>query len=235
MSYSLLLLTTTSRLAVMSQLAQELIDAIVDLVPDKQSLLACALTAPSFVYASQRRIFHSISIQNVAACNRLAAILTESPHLGRYVRILSLKIHGMPLDWACLEPIVSATTSVEQLAIKGSHKKTPLHVNASLLALLLSQSLRCVAFAHLGLSIRNRHRLRWIRNFAPLGYSQFLTYLSISDAASESVKDLLDICAATLETLEIEFTHPFILPNLPPLSHLELRIRADRPDFYGAL
>ncbi|KAF7372879.1 hypothetical protein MSAN_00494000 [Mycena sanguinolenta] len=258
----------------MSQLAQEIIDAIVDLVPDERSLLACALTAPSFVYASQRRIFYSISIQNVAACNRLAAILTKSPHLGQYTRMLSLNIHGMPLDWACLEPIVSATTQVEQLAIKGSHKKTPLHVNSSLLVLLLSQSLRCVALAHLDLpayviavvlteceevclfdisipfdsadqefpaspslplwhldlSDSTNAIIPFLIRPRQQGFSQFLTHLSIGESRSESMKGLLDICASTLESLEIEFTHPFILPKLPALSHLELRIRADRPD-----
>ncbi|KAF7378383.1 hypothetical protein MSAN_00264700 [Mycena sanguinolenta] len=137
----------------MGFLPQELIDAIVKLVPDKTTLLACSLTAPSFVVPSQRRIFHWISIQNATECERLAGILTQSPQLGPYVKRLALKIHDIPADSAPLALILSTTNRVERLVIRGriiNGKKIELTSNPSLIAFLSLESLLCVGLVKLG-------------------------------------------------------------------------------------
>ncbi|KAJ6490128.1 hypothetical protein C8R45DRAFT_992726 [Mycena sanguinolenta] len=113
-----------------------------------------------------------MSIQNVAACSRLAAILKRSPHLGQYVKILSLNLHEMPLYWTSLEPILSTTNRVERLAIVSTIEngiKTSLCLSSDLIDLLSLESLRGAALANLNnaarefrrrLSIRNRHSLQ---------------------------------------------------------------------------
>ncbi|KAJ6465305.1 hypothetical protein C8R45DRAFT_1173737, partial [Mycena sanguinolenta] len=99
--------------------SQEFIDLIVSLVPDKASLLSCALTAAAFVNPSQRRIFYSMSIQDVAAYQRLADILAHSPHLGQYIRFLVFEIEGELRCRAPLQSILSTTTRLERLTIEG--------------------------------------------------------------------------------------------------------------------
>ncbi|KAJ6484748.1 hypothetical protein C8R45DRAFT_999227 [Mycena sanguinolenta] len=65
------------------------------------------------------------------------------------------------------------------------------------------------------------------------GLPQALTHLSISGygmvRGPEPLHNrLLAAVAPTLEILEIEFSHPFVLLPLPLLRHLALRIHADR-------
>ncbi|KAJ6450905.1 hypothetical protein C8R45DRAFT_93083 [Mycena sanguinolenta] len=106
----------------MGPLPQELVDTIVGLVAETQSIIACALTARSFVEAGQRRIFRLLSIQDIFAYELLAGVLTESPHLGQYVKLLSLRIVDIPARWAALESILSTTTRVERLMIEGDRE-----------------------------------------------------------------------------------------------------------------
>ncbi|KAJ6467729.1 hypothetical protein C8R45DRAFT_763176, partial [Mycena sanguinolenta] len=125
----------------MGSLPQELIETIVKLVPDKRTLLSCALTAPSWVDASQRRIFHWMSLQNATKYERFAGILIQSPHLGPYVRRLTLIIRGIPADWAPLALILSTTNRVEHLVIQGSIQSvtfTPISSHPSLITFLSS-------------------------------------------------------------------------------------------------
>ncbi|KAJ6457734.1 hypothetical protein C8R45DRAFT_1081878 [Mycena sanguinolenta] len=136
----------------MKPLPQELIDAIVGFVPDNNSLIACALTATSFVSASQRRVFHTMQIESISVYERLAAILAQSPHLGGYVRILALIIEDIPADWDPLKCILSTMTRVEKLAIQGRSRddqRPCLRHNPSLIDFLYEESLMCVALAHL--------------------------------------------------------------------------------------
>ncbi|KAF7342356.1 hypothetical protein MVEN_01824200 [Mycena venus] len=130
----------------MSQVPQELIDAILELVPEK-SLLACALTATSFVKTSQRRIFRWMSIVKIPAYERIATILTKSPHLGQYVHFLALHIAAIPADWAPLKNILSTMTELERLTITGDANapaRNQLGLNPCLIELLSVPSLLCV-------------------------------------------------------------------------------------------
>ena len=57
----------------MKPLPQELIDIVVEFVPDNESLLACALAATSFVNASQRQLFHMVSIRTIPEYERASS------------------------------------------------------------------------------------------------------------------------------------------------------------------
>ncbi|KAJ7126240.1 hypothetical protein C8R44DRAFT_122599 [Mycena epipterygia] len=90
------------------QLPQELRDKIIGLLDHREELVSCALTARSFVIATQSRLFNDISIFHhmqatespctdeeyrarvQAAFKRLGEVLTESPHLKRYIRSASI-------------------------------------------------------------------------------------------------------------------------------------------------
>ncbi|KAJ6474921.1 hypothetical protein C8R45DRAFT_935455 [Mycena sanguinolenta] len=136
----------------MASLPPELIESIVEHVPDEKSLLACALRASSFLNASQARIFHSISLVHDTAYERLAGILAQSPRLGQYVRLLTLDIEGIPRDWSALGVIQSSMTRVERLAIQGTVKvlvQKQLLRHPSLTGFLSLESLRCVALVKL--------------------------------------------------------------------------------------
>ena len=78
----------------LSSLPQELIDAIIYQVDDRKTLNACSLVASSFVFPSQRHIFHTIDLDAPAsrkkAYARFLRLLTINPHLGMYVRSLRL-------------------------------------------------------------------------------------------------------------------------------------------------
>ncbi|KAJ6508184.1 hypothetical protein C8R45DRAFT_1167821 [Mycena sanguinolenta] len=132
----------------MGRLPQELVDTIVGLVAGRQSLIVCGLTARSFVEASQRCIFRWLSIQDIPTYELVAGVLTESPHLGQYVRLLSLRIVDIPARWAALESILSTTTRVERLTIEGDRggfkREARLCANPSLIDFLSSELLLCV-------------------------------------------------------------------------------------------
>ncbi|KAJ6496445.1 hypothetical protein C8R45DRAFT_985901 [Mycena sanguinolenta] len=133
----------------MNSLPQELTEAIVKLVSAK-SLRACALVSRSFVDASQRRIFHRMSLKDVPAYERLAGVLGHSPHLGQYIRYLTLEIKQVPAGWAPLESILSSTTQVEHLVIRGAFRNyTQLHCHPSLVGFLSLESLRQVYLVYL--------------------------------------------------------------------------------------
>ncbi|KAK7042013.1 hypothetical protein R3P38DRAFT_2888115 [Favolaschia claudopus] len=66
-------------------------------------------------------------------------------------------------------------------------------------------------------------RIGYFRNLSRLS----LRTICISEDHRRDLESALAACAASLTRLEIEYTNPFVLPALPALCHLELRIHAD--------
>ncbi|KAJ6474985.1 hypothetical protein C8R45DRAFT_1217312 [Mycena sanguinolenta] len=219
-------MTTTMR-----SMPQELIDAIVKLVPDKNTLLACALTDPSFVDVSQRRIFHWMSIQNPAEYERLAGILSQSPHLGRYVRRLALQIHDIPAGSAALALILSTTNRVERLVIQGRSRfaeKNELTSNPSLIAFLSLETLLCVGLVRLG-AVPSSIVTTVLQSCEEVCLSQIDIVRDgegdkFANTPSRSIRHLyiLDRTAATVSFLAL----PRQLDNLASLTHLSI-LRCD--------
>ncbi|KAJ7073611.1 hypothetical protein C8F01DRAFT_1360460 [Mycena amicta] len=79
-------------------LPQELIDLILDVVPDNTTLKACCLVAREFRYTSQKRLFASLTLipsfrfwrKPHLTVAKLANVLAESPHLATHVHRVKL-------------------------------------------------------------------------------------------------------------------------------------------------
>jgi hypothetical protein len=136
----------------MPDLPQELIDAIVDVVPES-SLGACSLTATAFVVSSQRRLFRWMSLDDIRSYERTAYLLVSSPHLGPYFRYLALVIKDVPKDFAPLKSILAPLSEIEYLTISGDSASaaTPNQIaqNPCLIDLLSIPTLRCFALQDL--------------------------------------------------------------------------------------
>ncbi|KAJ7689289.1 cytochrome P450 [Mycena rosella] len=124
----------------------KLIDAIVEKVSDS-SLVACSLASTAFVPHSQRRLFRSMSLSGVEAYERIALVLTSSPHLGTYVRNLALDIKEVPKRYAQLKTILLLLPEIERLSIAGNINATgnQLRQNPCLLDFISLPSLKCFA------------------------------------------------------------------------------------------
>ncbi|KAJ6478980.1 hypothetical protein C8R45DRAFT_1101415 [Mycena sanguinolenta] len=272
----------------MAPIAQELVDIIVGLVPDNNSLIACALTAKSFVTASQRRLLHSVTISKLHTLQCLAAALTKSPDLGPYVRNFTFDV-GRNISGYCsaLVSVLKRATRMERLTIKGAPSGTNrwFCFGPDFVEFLEFSPLRCVALANLShvpssivtmlletfeevslldIDIDLEHDESYDDDCTPLtdywlqrlnlshqkdtilsflsqprqrDRLECLTHLSMSfsDPPTSIRERFLAMCGPTLETLELEFSHPFALPTLPFLEQLELRFDAEKAIFRDAL
>ncbi|KAJ7723662.1 hypothetical protein B0H16DRAFT_1698903 [Mycena metata] len=136
----------------MPELPQELINAIVDKVPDS-SLVACSLTSTAFVAPSQRRLFRQMvmALTDVPAYERAARLLDFSPHLGRHVRSLAVHLTGIPRNFSLLRNILGYLSEhVERVAIAGdSVTVNQISEHPGLMNLISLPSIKCLAFEHM--------------------------------------------------------------------------------------
>ncbi|KAJ6562133.1 hypothetical protein B0H19DRAFT_1259730 [Mycena capillaripes] len=146
----------------MISLPQELIDAIVSLVDDSESLKACSLVSTAFVAPAQRIILRSLYIEQTSSSSRRSgrneqailsihrahAALQASPHISSYIRELKIRVYAPLSDTqqTLLEHILFAASSIEILELSGSKFKSgrtkfPLQLLPSFLAVLRLPSL----------------------------------------------------------------------------------------------
>ncbi|KAJ7762073.1 hypothetical protein B0H14DRAFT_3510856 [Mycena olivaceomarginata] len=109
---------------------QELIELILGKTDsaDKETLKSCALVARSFRPASQKLIFSDLTIpfsgrDSIVALQRLADVLSASPHLALYVRTLHLVQPGFyePSVWMrsdIFPAVLSMFTELESLQVR---------------------------------------------------------------------------------------------------------------------
>ncbi|KAJ7184654.1 hypothetical protein C8R46DRAFT_1299944 [Mycena filopes] len=103
----------------MPHLPQELIDAILENVPD-ESLNHCSLTATAFVPTSQRRLFRWMSLADLPSFDRTVVLLTSSPHLAKYFLYLAVNIKVIPDDFTSLKLILPQLTELERFTVVGN-------------------------------------------------------------------------------------------------------------------
>jgi len=75
---------------------QDIFNCILDELPnhDHLTLMACSTVARFLVEPCQARLFRQITISaHLGRCRRLHEVLTQSPHIGHYIRILILEPH----------------------------------------------------------------------------------------------------------------------------------------------
>ncbi|KAJ6494050.1 hypothetical protein C8R47DRAFT_1118188 [Mycena vitilis] len=134
----------------MAEVPQELIDKIIEQVPE-DSLAACSLTATPFLVSSQRRLFRWMSLRDLPMYERTGRLLATSPHLGKYVRFLALCIHQLPLDYAVLKVILPLMPEIERLTIEGFSlsETNDIARNPCLVELLWRPTIRSLGLAQL--------------------------------------------------------------------------------------
>ncbi|KAK6981706.1 hypothetical protein R3P38DRAFT_414465 [Favolaschia claudopus] len=130
------------------ELPQELIDAIIEEVP-QSSLPACSLVATSFLESSQKRLFRYMTLKGMPSYQKTARLLTGSPHLGKYVRYLFVDLGDIPPNYAEISSILGPLSEIEYLAIQGEPMFTDiapvLAENPRVLELLSVPTLRVLA------------------------------------------------------------------------------------------
>ncbi|KAJ7120308.1 hypothetical protein C8R44DRAFT_174254 [Mycena epipterygia] len=136
-------------------LCQELIDLILGKTDSAETLKSCALVARSFRPPSQKLIFSGLTIlpsgrDSIPALQRLADVLSASPHLAVHVRTLHLvqpSFHK-PCVWVqsdILPAILSTFTNLKSLNIRIYHWDS-LHSNCeqAIYALITRSSLSSI-------------------------------------------------------------------------------------------
>jgi hypothetical protein len=103
----------------MSPLPQELFDAIIDEIHDKETLKACALVGSSFLPPSQRRIFRKVALGLGRHSRDTAAALAESPHLVSYIRDLSLFMPSTVPNSVAVAGVLRSAQNIESLVVFG--------------------------------------------------------------------------------------------------------------------
>ncbi|KAF7316084.1 hypothetical protein MIND_00126500 [Mycena indigotica] len=114
----------------MEELPQELLDAILDQIHDRNTLRACCLSASCLRLRSQQRLFRSMRIPRARRPHRqhkrqqrriIASIFAESPHLAQYVRDLTVELAVEEAESAELNVILSAVRNLRGLAVNGQY------------------------------------------------------------------------------------------------------------------
>ncbi|KAJ7265222.1 hypothetical protein C8J57DRAFT_1622318 [Mycena rebaudengoi] len=106
-------------------LAQELVDAIVDLVDDTASLKSCSLAATPFVARSQRHLFRSVRLEtsrkngDSSSIRALHNCLIESPHIASYIRHLILDVSLLSHSQPLVSSILCSVSNLARLDFNG--------------------------------------------------------------------------------------------------------------------
>ncbi|KAJ7663842.1 hypothetical protein DFH06DRAFT_1128221 [Mycena polygramma] len=146
----------------MTPIPQEIMDRIIDEVDaldaetsprmrraSESSLISCSLAASMFLEPSQRRLFQSLHLP--PGSKKLQKV-TESPHLGRYVRDLNVSVDdaGAKSDPDLLASVLRLLVGVQRLIIFISSSWCNSNFTANyrdaLISLLSLPSLRSVTF-----------------------------------------------------------------------------------------
>ncbi|KAJ7268558.1 hypothetical protein C8J57DRAFT_1509740 [Mycena rebaudengoi] len=102
----------------MSNLPQELIDAILERVEDSESLKACSLVAGSFLAPSQRSLFRYLRLRyNILKA--LNALFTASARLASYIRDVQIHIPLLPHHQSTLHSVLRLLPNIARMKIYG--------------------------------------------------------------------------------------------------------------------
>ncbi|KAJ7463647.1 hypothetical protein FB451DRAFT_458062 [Mycena latifolia] len=105
-----------------TRIPQELIDAIVSEVDDKDCLKACSVVSSSFRGASQRILLSSLTL-NGHLDSTVCTLLAESPHIVAYIKYLKIKLppshHHNPSEIQSLQLVLAKLTAVQECIVTG--------------------------------------------------------------------------------------------------------------------
>ncbi|KAF7369472.1 hypothetical protein MVEN_00276900 [Mycena venus] len=109
----------------MVQLPQELIDAIMEKVNERDALHACCLAGRTFLAGSRSNLFRSMSLRwdpssrTAPVFARVRSFFDEHPHLALYIRDLTVDIPKSQQDQVILKTVLLMLVNLERLAING--------------------------------------------------------------------------------------------------------------------
>ncbi|KAJ7359668.1 hypothetical protein DFH08DRAFT_414777 [Mycena albidolilacea] len=100
---------------------QELFDAIIDEIHDKETLKACALVGSSFLPPSQRKLFRKVRLPGGLGrrSRDTSAALAESPHLVSYVRDLTILMASTVPNSVAMAGMLRLAQNIESLVVFG--------------------------------------------------------------------------------------------------------------------
>jgi hypothetical protein len=102
----------------MAPLPQELFDAIIDEIHDKETLKSCALVATSFLRPSQRKLFRKVG--GIGRHSRdTAAALAEFPHLVSYIHDLTILMPFSASACLAVAGVLRSVQNIESLSVVG--------------------------------------------------------------------------------------------------------------------
>ncbi|KAJ7359685.1 hypothetical protein DFH08DRAFT_952789 [Mycena albidolilacea] len=135
----------------MSPLPQELFDAIIDQVRDKETLKACALVATPFLPPSQRNLFRKIRLGGLRSGRDTPVFLAGFPHLVSYIRDLII-YQDTAWNSVAVGVVLRSARNIESLVFLGraldwSH--LGYEASSALLECLLRPSLQRLDLTHM--------------------------------------------------------------------------------------
>ncbi|KAJ7060934.1 hypothetical protein C8F01DRAFT_1083875 [Mycena amicta] len=115
----------------MPELPQEILEAILDHVHDRDTLRSCALVASCFLTRSQQRLFRSMDSMRISRDRphrppkqqrqTISSIFIVAPHLALYVRDLTVELSVHEDESAALDVILSAVQNLHGFAVNGQY------------------------------------------------------------------------------------------------------------------
>ncbi|KAJ6452752.1 hypothetical protein C8R45DRAFT_637896 [Mycena sanguinolenta] len=106
--------------AMLHLIAAELVDLILDEFDARADMESLILVSRAFVSPGQCRLFRSITLAMADTIIGLSNILSESPHIGAYVRDLQLRIHIPPRNiQGRLAQAIQALSEVQRITISA--------------------------------------------------------------------------------------------------------------------
>ncbi|KAJ7359679.1 hypothetical protein DFH08DRAFT_1075074 [Mycena albidolilacea] len=103
----------------MALLPQELFDAIIDKIHDKETLKACALLSSAFLPPSQRKLFRKVLIGLGRRSRNTTTALAESPHLVSYIRDLTIVMPSTVPISVAVAGVLRSVQNIESLVVSG--------------------------------------------------------------------------------------------------------------------
>ncbi|KAJ6557853.1 hypothetical protein B0H19DRAFT_1148783 [Mycena capillaripes] len=185
------------------EIPQELIDAIIDEFPlrldsdsdlpdpeTKRTLQSCALVSRPFLQRCQMHIFSRISVWDSylptfpLACQRLAAVLSSSPHLAGYIQTLELVYNADDSLLVEFVPrILSAVTAVDTLQL-SCDMWDHFPFDSSMITVFSLPSLRRLALC--GWELRNPLELQSLLNLSASLQELTLQRVSFTEVENNS-------------------------------------------------
>ncbi|KAJ7359683.1 hypothetical protein DFH08DRAFT_952787 [Mycena albidolilacea] len=130
-------------------LPQELFDAIIDEIHDKETLKACALLSSAFLPPSQRNLFRKVQLGGHS--RDISAPLAEFPHLVSYIRDLTIYVWDTASNFAAVPAVLRSVQNIESLAVFGravNWNRLGYEASSALLDCLSRPSLRRLDLKH---------------------------------------------------------------------------------------